>query len=174
MDNKKDGIYLKNLLENQSLVSLISAFRHPHLSSQPPNCKSSRDIQSVTQQQATFVQTTVCPSYNYTVYLQGSQMGSQRYLLKSELFVVLTLLVMGGGPFQSPLSENRDFSGTEPPLDLRPVCKLKFVHCGPGEKNQSSLSFSVWSWRPNKVREHLFSSTFDKFLNFSSNSKGTS
>ena len=41
------------------------------------------------------------------------------------------------------LSENRDFSGTEPPLDLRPVCKFKFVHCGPVEKNQSDLSFSV-------------------------------
>ena len=30
--------------------------------------------------------------------------------------------------------ENRDFSGTEPPLDLRPACKFKFVRCGPEEK----------------------------------------
>ena len=30
-----------------------------------------------------------------------------------------------------PLSENRDFNGTEHPLDLRPVCKLELVHCGP-------------------------------------------
>ena len=55
----------------------------------------------------------------------------------------LTLLGMGGGAFRPPLLENCDFSGTEPPLDLRPVCKLKFVRCGPVEKNQSALSFSV-------------------------------
>ena len=47
---------------------------------------------------------------------------------------MLTLSGMGGGPFRPPLSENRDFSGTEPPLDLRPVCKFKFVRCGPVEK----------------------------------------
>ena len=41
----------------------------------------------------------------------------------------------GGGRNYHPLSENRDFSATEHPLDLRPVCKLKFVRCGPGEKN---------------------------------------
>ena len=49
-----------------------------------------------------------------------------------------------GGRNYHPLSENRDFSATEPPLDLRPVCKLKFVRCGPGEKKeQKVLSFSV-------------------------------
>ena len=40
-------------------------------------------------------------------------------------------------PYYHPLSENHDFSGTEPPLDLRPVCKLNFVRCGPGEKNRA-------------------------------------
>ena len=48
------------------------------------------------------------------------------------------------------------FTGTEPPLDLRPVCKFKFVRCGPGENNQSALSFSVEAWWPDEVREHLF------------------
>ena len=33
--------------------------------------------------------------------------------------------------------ENRDFSTTEYPVDLRPVCKFEFVRCGPVEKKQS-------------------------------------
>ena len=49
----------------------------------------------------------------------------------------------GGGSFRPHLSENRDFCRTEPPLDLRPVCKFKFVCCDPVEKNQSALPFSV-------------------------------
>ena len=53
--------------------------------------------------------------------------------------------------YYHPLSENRDFSGTKPPLDPRPVCKLKLVCCGPGEKKQSALSFSVEAWRPDEV-----------------------
>ena len=53
----------------------------------------------------------------------------------------------GGGVNYHPLAENRNFSGTKPPLDLRPVCKLKFVRCGPGVKNQSALSFLVEAWR---------------------------
>ena len=36
-----------------------------------------------------------------------------------------------------PLLENRNFSGTEPPLDLRPVRKLEFVRCGPVEKTRA-------------------------------------
>ena len=40
-----------------------------------------------------------------------------------------------------PLSENRDFSGTEHLLDLRPVCKFKFVRCGPVEKNPERSIF---------------------------------
>ena len=67
----------------------------------------------------------------------------------------------------APLSQNHDFSGTEPPLDLRPVCKLKFVRCGPGEKKQSALSFLVEAWRPDEVREHLFpNSEIEIFIDF--------
>ena len=36
-----------------------------------------------------------------------------------------------GGGDHHPLLENSNFSGTEPPLDLKPVCIFKFVHCGP-------------------------------------------
>ena len=46
----------------------------------------------------------------------------------------LTLIVPGGGGDHHPLLENSNFSGTEPPLDLKPVCIFKFVHCGPVEK----------------------------------------
>ena len=49
----------------------------------------------------------------------------------------------GAGRNYFPLSENLNFSGTEPPFGLRPVCKFKFVRCGPEEKKQSALSFSV-------------------------------
>ena len=34
------------------------------------------------------------------------------------------LIIQGGGRNYHPLSENRDFSGTEPLLDLRQVCKF--------------------------------------------------
>ena len=44
-----------------------------------------------------------------------------------------------GGSFRPPLSVNRDFSRTEPPLDLRPDCKFKFVRCGPVEKTEHSI-----------------------------------
>ena len=66
------------------------------------------------------------------------------------------------------------FSGTELPLDLRPVCKFKFVRWGPGEKNQSALSFLVEAYRPDEVREHLFPNSeieiFFDFCRFSTNS----
>ena len=79
----------------------------------------------------------------------------------------------GGGRNHHPLSENHDFSGTKPLLDLRPVCKFKFVRCGPLEKNQSALSFSVEAWRLNEVREHLFPNSeieiFIDFCQFSTN-----
>ena len=55
----------------------------------------------------------------------------------------LTLINAGGGRNHPPLSENRDFSGTEHPSDLSPVCKFEFVRCGPLETNQSALSVSV-------------------------------
>ena len=63
--------------------------------------------------------------------------------IKINLGKELTLVIPGRGRNYYSLSENRDFSGTEPPLDLRPVCKFKFVHCGPVEKNQSDLFFWV-------------------------------
>ena len=47
----------------------------------------------------------------------------------------------GGGRNYHPLSENRDFSGTEPLLDLRPVRKFKFVRCGPVEKKPEHSIF---------------------------------
>ena len=76
-------------------------------------------------------------------------------------------LVIQGGRYYHPLSENYDFSGTEPLLNLRPVCKLGFVRCGPGEKNQSSLSFSVEAWRPDEVRVHLFPNSENEiFIDF--------
>ena len=43
----------------------------------------------------------------------------------------------------APLSENRDLSGTEPPLDLRPVCKFKFVNFGPEEKTRALFCVSL-------------------------------
>ena len=70
----------------------------------------------------------------------------------------LTLIIPG---------ENRDFSGTEPLLDLRPVCKFKLVRYGPGENYQSALSFLVEAWRPDEVREHLFpNSEIEIFIDF--------
>ena len=72
-----------------------------------------------------------------------------------------------GGRTYHPLSEN-----PEPLLDLRPVSTLKFVRCGPVEKDQNALSASVWSWQPDKVREYLFTNSkieiFDDFCGFSS------
>ena len=47
------------------------------------------------------------------------------------------------GPNQTLPSENRVFSTAEHPVYPRPVCKLKFVRCGPVEKKQSVLSVSV-------------------------------
>ena len=68
----------------------------------------------------------------------------------------LTLIYTGWGSEQSsfnnshhPLSENCYFSTTEHPVDLSPVCKLEFVHCGPVEKNYEtyyrSARVQVWT-----------------------------
>ena len=70
-------------------------------------------------------------------------MGGDLYTPNRYFLFSLTLSGMGWGPFRPPLSENRDFSGTEHPLDLRPVCKFKFVRCRQVEKNQITLSFLV-------------------------------
>ena len=39
-----------------------------------------------------------------------------------------------------PSSENCVFSTTVHTVDLRPICKFEFVHCGPVEKKQRALS----------------------------------
>ena len=57
--------------------------------------------------------------------------------------IKLTLIILGGGLNYHTLMENCDFSGTEPPLELRPVFTFKFVRCGIVEKKQSALSFFV-------------------------------
>ena len=59
--------------------------------------------------------------------------------------IILTLINRDGvgGNNPPPSLDNLDFSVTERLVDPRPVCKLKFVHCGPVEKNQSALSVSV-------------------------------
>ena len=93
---------------------------------------------------------------------------SPKLVSGSKRLKALTLIILeGGGRNYHPLSEICDFSATEPLLDLRPVCKLKFVRCGPGEKKQSALSFSVEVWRPDEVREHLFpNSEIEIFIDF--------
>ena len=64
--------------------------------------------------------------------------------MKHNRFVqlALTLIILGGGWRRShyPLSKNHDFSRTEHLLNLRPVCKLKFVRCGQiEEKTERSI-----------------------------------
>ena len=47
-----------------------------------------------------------------------------------------------GGRNYHPLSENRDFSGTEPPLDLKPVCK--FPNSKIGDLQRFSKKFQIF------------------------------
>ena len=54
---------------------------------------------------------------------------------------MLILIIPGGAQLSSSVG-NCDFSGTEPPLDLRPVCNLEFVHCGLVEKKNRALYLS--------------------------------
>ena len=88
-------------------------------------------------------------------------MLTEAELSKSASGFLLTLIIPGGRNYH-PLSENRDFSGTDVAL-----------RCGPGEKNQSALSFSVEAWRPDEVREQLFPNSeieiFIDFCRFSTN-----
>ena len=56
-------------------------------------------------------------------------------------FAHIQLQIVLKGHNYHPLLENLDFFGTEPPLDLRPVCKFKFVRCGPGEKKTERSIF---------------------------------
>ena len=52
----------------------------------------------------------------------------------SQFLAPIEYPIRAGGHNHHPLSENQDFSITEPPLDLRPVCKFEFVRCGPIKK----------------------------------------
>ena len=74
-----------------------------------------------------------------------------------------------------PLSENHDFLGTvgpqtsrnfsttKHPVDLRPVCKLKFVRCGPAEKNRALYLSKFNHGSPAKFQDTLFQKAiFDK------------
>ena len=80
------------------------------------------------------------------------------------LIHALTLSGMGGGrPFRPPLSDNRDFSGNEPPLDLRPVCKFEFVDFDPVEnKTEHSifLGLIVAARRSSRIPFFLLTSTW--------------
>ena len=70
-----------------------------------------------------------CPPISYTKEPKSSK----------EYNLSLTLIFPGGGgPNHHPQLENRDYYETEHPLDLRPVCKLEFVHCGQVKKKNSS------------------------------------
>ena len=75
---------------------------------------------------------------------------------------ILTLIRQGGGQM-APLSENRNFFRTEPPLDLRPVCKFKFVCCGLVEKTRALYQ----SWFSCGAKTKLENTLFDKIHNFS-------
>ena len=51
----------------------------------------------------------------------------------------------GGGRNFHPPSENRDFSTTEHPVDLKLVCKFEFVRCVPVETNPPSAWVAAMS-----------------------------
>ena len=68
--------------------------------------------------------------------------------------------------YYHPLSENHDFFRIKPLLDIRPVCKLKFVYYGQVEKNTEHSIF-LGLWRPDEVREQLFlNNQIEKWLIF--------
>ena len=72
-------------------------------------------------------------------------------------------------PNYHPLSENRDFSRTEPPFDLRPVCEFKFVNCGPVEKNRALYLSRFSRGGPTKsFRQKIFESQSLEFFAFTS------
>ena len=60
--------------------------------------------------------------------------------------VSLTLVILKGGCNFHPLSENCDFYGTEPPLDLRPVSKSSLSVAVQEKKTERSI-FLGWSSR---------------------------
>ena len=88
----------------------------------------------------------------------------------------------GGGCNHHPSSENCVFSATVHPVDLRQVCKLKFVRCGPKEKNRVLYSSRLNRGGPTKFKNSFFQianlrfSTFlpifDKIFEFSKTLRG--
>ena len=60
----------------------------------------------------------------------SSTMSTLSSLLKIGVWDIFSSLHIWGRNHH-PLSENIDFDRTEHLLDLRPVCKLELVHCGP-------------------------------------------
>ena len=52
-------------------------------------------------------------------------------------------LVKAGGANIILCRKSRDFSTTEHSIDLRPVCKFKFLHCASVEEKQSALSVCI-------------------------------
>ena len=84
-----------------------------------------------------------------TVYLieLARNVPINKFLLKgaNNLFIIILLqcgVGSGGGHNYHPLSENCNFSRIELLLDLRPVCKFEFVHCGQVEKKPRVLYLS--------------------------------
>ena len=85
----------------------------------------------------------------------------------------------GGGRNYHPLLKNHDFSGTDQPLDLRAVCKLEFVRCGPVEKKNRALHLSRFDHGgPKKFEDTFFKKIiFTRFRQndqFFENSQGMS
>ena len=62
----------------------------------------------------------------------------------------------GGGRNHHPISENQDFSGTEPPLDLRPNRKFEFVRSGQVEKIRTLYISPFNCGGPTKFEDTFF------------------
>ena len=80
-----------------------------------------------------------------------------------------------------PPSKNRVFSAPTHPLDPRPVCKLKFVICGPVEKNRALYLSRFSRGGPTKFESTFFQIAklrflriFVKIIKFSKQSQGLS
>ena len=79
-----------------------------------------------------------------------------------------------------PPSENCVFSALEHPLEPRPVCKLKFVRCGPVEKKPRALYVSrIKRGGPTRfettlfrIAKLIFLTIFNKIFNFSQIHRG--
>ena len=88
----------------------------------------------------------------------------------------IVIFRQGGGRNHHPMSENRNFAGTKPPLDLKPVCIFKFVRCGPVEKTENlvlpwcyldlalyrALPFQVFKFGQDQVSNSWYIPDMDK------------